>query len=107
MLYARGQAVKAVASSERQALVVYGDLVNFYDSPRARPAPFSLLRALALVALGSVALPWSVFVFGRFVAWSFAIPAGVDNSVKRGHVCSKCQSRAVVRVERLARLRLA
>ena len=100
MLYARGQAMKAVASSDRQALVVYEDLATFYDSPRARPAPFSLLRALALVALGSVALPWSIFVSGRFVARSFVTPAGLDDSVKRGHVCSKCQSRAVVRVER-------
>jgi hypothetical protein len=100
MLYTRGQAMKAVALSERQALVVYEDLVTFYDSPRARPAPFSLLRALVLVALGSVALPWSVFFFGRFIARSFATPARPDNSVTRGHVCSKCQSRAVVRVER-------
>ena len=100
MLYTRGQAMKAVAFSERQALVVYEDLVTFYDSPRARLAPFSLLRALALVALGSVALPWSVFFFGRFIARSFATPGGPDISVKRGHVCSKCQSRAVVRVER-------
>ena len=100
MLYTRGQAMKAVASSEGTAVAVYQDLATFYDSPRARPAPFSLLRALALAALVSAALPWGVFCLGRWVARSFAAPAGLDIAVKRGHVCTKCQSRAVVRVER-------
>jgi len=100
MLYTRGQAMKAVTSSEARALLVYEDLAAFYDSPRARPAPFSLPRALALVALGSLAVPWSVFFFGRLVARSFARTVSLDSVVKRGHVCRKCQSRTVVRVER-------
>lgn len=100
MLYTRGQAMKAVASSEGRAILVYEDLATFYDSPRARPAPFSLPRALALVALGSLSVPWGVFFFGRLVARSFARTVSVDHAVTRGHVCSKCQSRTVVRVER-------
>lgn len=100
VLYTRGEAMKAVASSDGRALLVYENLATFYDSPRARPAPFSLLRALALVALGSVALPWGVFLFGRLIARNFANTVTLENAARRGHVCSKCQSRTVVRVER-------
>jgi len=100
MLYTRGQAMKAVASSDGRAVLVYRDLATFYDSPRARPAPFSLLRILALVALGSVAVPWGVFFFGRLLAQSFAATGGLDDRGRKRHVCSQCQSRIVVRVER-------
>jgi len=100
MLYTRGQAMKAVASSEGRAVLVYENLATFYDSPRARPAPVSLLRALALVALGSVALPWGAFFFGRLMARRFTSTDRRDHAVRTGHVCSKCQSRTVVRVER-------
>jgi len=100
MLYTRGQAMQAVSSSEGRAVLVYEDLATFYDSPRARPAPFSLLPVLALVALGSLAVPWGVFLFGRLVARSFASTARLEKAVQMGHVCSKCRSRTVVRVER-------
>ena len=100
ILYTRGQAMKAVASSEGRAVLVYEDLATFYDSPRARPAPFSLLRALALVALGSLALPWGAFFFGRLMARRFTRSDRLDNDPGRAHVCTKCQSRTVVRVER-------
>jgi hypothetical protein len=92
MLYTRGQAIKAVASSEGTAILALEDLATFYDSPRARPAPFSVSRALALVAFGTVALPWGLFFFLRWVARDYAI--------KSEHVCQKCQSREIVRVER-------
>jgi hypothetical protein len=100
LLYTRGQAMKAVASSEGRAILVYENLATFYDSPRARPAPFSLLRALALVALGSLALPWGVFFFGRLIAQSMGDAVSLDHTATRGHVCGKCQSRTVVRVDR-------
>jgi hypothetical protein len=100
MLYTRGQAMKAVASSEGRAVLVYEDLATFYDSPRARPAPFSLLRALALAALGSVAVPWGAFFLARLMAQGFTSTDSPDNAARRGHVCRKCQSREVVRVER-------
>ena len=100
MLYTRGEAMRAVASSEGSAVLVYENLATFYDSPRARPAPFSLLHALALVALGSVTLPWGAFFFGRLMARRFTSTDRLDEAVRTGHVCSKCQSRTVVRVER-------
>src|SRR6267142_1587647 len=42
-LYTRGQAIVAAASSEGNALLVLQDLATYYDSPRARAAPFALL----------------------------------------------------------------
>jgi hypothetical protein len=99
-LYTRGEAMRAVASAQGSAVLVYENLATFYDSPRARPAPFSLLRALALVVLGSVALPWGAFFFGRLMARRFISTDRLDNAVRTGHVCSKCHSRTVVRVER-------
>ena len=100
MLYTRGQAMKAVASSEGRAVLVYENLATFYDSPRPRPAPFSLPRALAFVALGSLALPWGVFFFGRLIAQGVGNAVSLDNVANRAHVCRKCQSRRVVRVDR-------
>jgi hypothetical protein len=100
MLYTRGQAMKAVAFSEGRAILVYESLATFYDSPRARPAPFSLLRALAIVALASLALPWGVFFFGRLIAQGIGNSVSLDNAATRGHVCRKCQSHTVVRVDR-------
>jgi hypothetical protein len=72
ILYTRGQAIKAAASSEGKAMIGLQDLATFYDSPRARPAPFSVSRALALVASGAVALPWGLFFFLRWVARGFS-----------------------------------
>jgi hypothetical protein len=64
MLYTRGQAMKAVASREARAVLVYEDLANFYDSPRPRPARSRFHpAALAVAVLGSVALPWGAFIF--------------------------------------------
>jgi hypothetical protein len=97
MLYTRGQAIKALASSEEQAVLAFQDLATFYDSPRGRPAPFSLLRALALVIAGSVALPWGLFFSLRWGARSFSRSVSLDDA---GLVCRKCESREVVRVER-------
>ena len=72
MLYTRGQAIKAAVSSDGKAVLGLRDLANFYDSPRARAAPFSVSRALALVAFGTVALPWGLFFFFRWVARGFS-----------------------------------
>jgi hypothetical protein len=100
MLYTRGQAIKAAASSEGKAVLVLQALANFYDSPRVRPAPFSVPRALALVASGAVALPWGLFFFLRWVARGLFSTVVLDNAMRTGHVCPKCQSRAIVRVRR-------
>lgn len=100
MLYTRGEAMKAVASSAGRAVLVYENLATFYDSPRPRSAPFSLPRALAFVALGSLALPWGVFFFGRLIAQSMGSAGIPDDVARRVHVCRRCQSRRVVRVDR-------
>jgi hypothetical protein len=100
MLYTRGQAIKAAASSDGRAALILQDLANFYDSPRARPAPFSVSRALALVAAGAVGLPWGLFFFLRWVARGFSRSVVLGNAMKTGHVCPKCQSREIARVER-------
>ena len=100
MLYTRGQAMKAVAFSDGRAALVLQELAAFYDSPRARPQPFSVLRALALVTVGAVGLPWGMFLFLR---WLVRAVSGTVRSVydkKNEHVCQKCQSRKIAREER-------
>ncbi len=98
MLYTRGQAVKAVAFSDGRAALVLRDLAAFYDSPRARPKPFSLSRALALVTVGAVGLPWGIFFFLRWLVGGVSpmIPEHVETNV---HVCRKCHSRRIAREE--------
>ena len=75
MLSTRGQAIKAAASSQEGAVLVLRELANFYDSPRPRPAPWSVSRALALVAFGAVVVPWGLFFFLRWVARGFSGPS--------------------------------
>ena len=72
MLYTRGEAIKAAALSQARAVLVLRELASFYDSPRARPAPWSMARALVLVVVGAVALPWGLFFFLRWVARGFS-----------------------------------
>jgi hypothetical protein len=98
--YTRGQAIVAAASSEGNARLVLQDLATYYDSPRAHAAPFALLRAMALVAFGAVALPWGLFFFLRWVARGFSSTLNLGDAMKTEHVCPKCESKEIVRVGR-------
>lgn len=100
MLFPRGQAIKAFASSDERAILVFQDLAAFYDSPRGRSAPFSVSRALALVIVGSMALPWGLFFLLRWGARRFSSSVSLDDAMRIGHVCRQCQSTEIVRVER-------
>jgi hypothetical protein len=100
MLYTRGQAMKAVAFSDGGAALVLEDLAAFYDSPRPRPAPFSLSRALALVTVGAVGLPWGTFFFLGWLVGGGSGTVSPDHVEQHVHVCLKCQSRRIAREER-------
>ena len=99
MLYTRGQAMKAVAFSDGRAALVLQELAAFYDSPRARPQPFSVLRALALVTVGAVGLPWGMFLFLRWLVRAVSGRVSPDHVRKDVHVCQKCNSRRIAREE--------
>ena len=110
IFYTRGQFIKALASAEAKAMLVLQDLAIFYDSPRARPAPFSLLRAGALVASGAVAVPWGLFFLLLWVSRYFSHGAISDSAMNKGHVCPRCHGKEIVRLgrggDRISRLAL-
>jgi len=99
MLYTRGQAMKAVAFSDGRAALVLEDLAGFYASPRARPKPFSLSRALALVIVGGAGLPWGMFFFLRWLVRGLSGTVSRDYDRGTMHVCGNCQSRKIAREE--------
>jgi hypothetical protein len=72
ILLTRVQALKAQASGQREAGLIFRELGDYYDSPRPILVPLSTSRPMAILVLILLWVPWGVFFFGRWIVRGFS-----------------------------------